>query len=191
MLCATADATASVRIEKSTYRNTPAHDASVIERYAGMFAKHGAALSDTKPEKALREVHPIAARWFNIVERRIRQSVLPVGQRAENDGRWLTQDIADTASAFFKATSDVLPAEPFIYSSRNGDLVAEFSAPHGTLTNIVSQTFVVAFAVVDGVPIEKRLELACHGRGRLRQELQQLTKMLHTGRHGAQVESQN
>jgi hypothetical protein len=188
---ATADAAASIQIEECLYRNRLAHDASVIERYAGKFAKHRAVLSDTKPETALREVHPITATWFNIVERRIRQSVLLVGQRAENDGRWLTQDIADTASAYFKATSDVLPAEPFIYSSRNGDLVAEFSAPHGTLTNIVSQTFVVAFAVVDGVPIEKRLELACRGRDRLRQELQQLTKMLCMGRHGAQVESQN
>ncbi len=191
MSCATAIATASIRIKEYPYRNTFAHDACVIERYAGMFAKHVAALSDTKPEKALRDMHPITATWFNIVERRIRQSVLPVDQRAENDGRWLTQDIADSASAFFKTTSDVLPAEPFIYSSRNGDLVAEFSAPHGTLTNIVSQTSVVAFAVVDGVPIEMRLELACRSRDRLRQELRQLTKMLCMGRHGAQVESQN
>jgi hypothetical protein len=56
MSCATADAAASIQIEECLYRNRLAHDASVIERYAGKFAKHRAVLSDTKPETALREV---------------------------------------------------------------------------------------------------------------------------------------
>ena len=106
-------------------------------------------LSDTKLEAAIREVHPISATWFNAVQRRIQKSVAPLGQTIDDDGRWLSQDIADAASRFFKATSDVLPSEPFIYSSRKGDLVAEYLVAHGTMTNIVTQTSVIVFAVVD------------------------------------------
>ncbi len=97
----------------------------------------------------------------------------------------MTEDIATSASAFFEMTSDVLPSEPYIYSSQNGDLVAEFDASHGTMTGIIAKNLVVLFAVVDGVPIERRVVLGSDSPRPLRRELQYLTEMLRTGQHAA------
>jgi hypothetical protein len=98
-----------------------------------------------------------------------------------NDGCWLSRDVADAANAFFQKTADLLPEEPFIYSSQRGDLVAEFKAERGTMTSIVSPTFVVLFAVIDGMPLERRV---LEG-GDVREQVLQLTGMLRTGLHGA------
>lgn len=147
-------------------------------------------LSDTKQERDLREIRPIPATWFRTVQRRIQRSISPPGRNMDNDRRWLTQDIADAANRFFRAASDVLPGEPHIYSSLKGDLVAEFVGAHGTMTNIVSQTVVIVFAVVDGIPVEKWLEPTRNGIDTSRQELNRLTIMLRTGRHG-KVESED
>jgi hypothetical protein len=188
MPCATAAETASVRIN-NWYGSTPTASIPV-----GNLRPHGTStrqLSDTKQENDIREVRPISATWFNAVQRRIQKSTAPQGRKVGNDRRWLSQDIADAASAFFKTTSDVLPSEPYIYSSLKGDLVAEFSGAHGTMTNIVSETSVIVFVVVDGAPVERRLPLGRNETDALRQELQRLTKMLRTGQHGTQVESKN
>jgi hypothetical protein len=96
----------------------------------------------------------------------------------------MSQDIADAASDFFQETADLLPGEPFVYSSQGGDLVAEFKAKHGTMTSIVSSTFVLLFAVVDGVPVERKL----FNGSDMREEVQRLTGLLYTGQHGT-VES--
>jgi hypothetical protein len=147
-------------------------------------------LSDTKQERDVREIRPIPATWFSTVQRRIQRSIVPPGRNIDDDRRWLTQDVADAASKFFRATSDVLPGEPHIYSSLRGDLVAEFAGAHGTMTNIVSQSLVVVFAVIDGAPAEKRLEPGRNEIDTFRQELNRLTIMLQTGRHG-KVESED
>jgi hypothetical protein len=186
MSCTTAAKTASVRIN-DWYVPTPTASIPGGQPYKTPNRQ----LSDTKLEKDIREVRPISATWFNAVQRRIQKSTAPLGRKIDNDRRWLSQDIADAASTFFKTTSDVLPSEPHIYSSLKGDLVAEFSGAHGTMTNIVSETSVIVFAVVDGVPVEKRLALGRSETDALRQELQRLTKMLRTGQHGTQMEPKN
>jgi len=188
MPCATAAETTSVRINNG-YVRTPT--ASIPGGHLQQYGTPNRQLSDTKQEKDILEVRPISATWFNAVQRRIQTSTAPLGRKITNDQRWLSQDIADAASAFFKTTSDVLPSEPHIYSSLKGDLVAEFSGTHGTMTNIVSETFVIVFAVVDGTPVEKRLPLGRSETDALRQELQRLTKMLRTGQHVTQVEPKN
>lgn len=138
--------------------------------------------SDNRPDILVGPT-PIPADWLTAVERRIWNSINPHDVDSVNDGRWLRATIATGAMSLFQRTSDVLPGEPFIYSSRKGDLVAEFSVAHGTMTNIVSQTTVTVFAVVDGVSVEKWLDLG--STNTLREELRELTKMLHTGWHGA------
>ena len=188
MSYATAVETASVRINNSY---TPTATAHVTRSHLKQYGTPSRQLSDTKPEKDIREVRPLSAMWFNAVQRRIQKSTAPSGRKIDNDQRWLSQDIADAASAFFKTTSDVLPSEPYIYSSLKGDLVAEFSGAHGTMTNIVSESSVIVFAVVDGAPVEKRLALGRSETDALRQELQRLTEMLRTGQHGTQVEPKN
>jgi hypothetical protein len=183
MPCATAAETASVR-----WRFPPPL-VSVVRDHFQWHGTFNRQLSDTKPEKDIREVRPISAAWLNAVQRRIKMSTAPVGRNIGNDRRWLSQDIADAAIAFFKTTSDVLPSEPYIYSSLKGDLVAEFSSTHGTMTNIISETSVIVFAVVDEVPVERPLSLSATDA--LRQELQDITNMLQTGQHGTQVEPKN
>ncbi len=144
-------------------------------------------LSDTKQETGIREVRPIPANWLPVVRRRIQKSVAPLGRKVDDDQQWLRQDIADAAETLFNATSDVLPSEPYIYSSLEGYLVAEFCAAHGTMTNIISTSTIVVFAVMDGKLIERRLGFDRSEIASLRQELQRITTMLRAGSNGAQV----
>jgi hypothetical protein len=129
------------------------------------------------------------ASWLATVERRIRNSVLPEGKENENDGRWLTYDIANIATAFFQVASDVLPGEPYIYSSRAGELVAEFKAEHGTMTSIISKNLLISLAVIDDEPIETRIELATISPSTVRKELSSIMTMLRTGKNGSTVGS--
>jgi len=76
-----------------------------------------------------------------------------------NDGSWLDADVAGQALAFFQATSDVLPSEPYIYTSIEGDLVAEFRTPRGSMTSIVGKSSVINFAVIDQTVIKATLDL--------------------------------
>jgi uncharacterized protein YgbK (DUF1537 family) len=98
-----------------------------------------------------------------------------------NDGRWVAQDIADAADEFFQDTADLLPEEPVLYASRQGDLVAEFKGDHGTMTSIISHTFVLLFAVIDGKSMERRVLAG----GDMRAAVLQLVERLHAGEHGA------
>jgi hypothetical protein len=141
-------------------------------------------LSDTKPESLIQSPSRPMSQWLPTVQERIRRSLVPSGL-TENDGRWLRQDIGTAASSFFEITSDVLPCEPHLSSSRDGDLVVEFDALHGTMTNIITERFVVLFAVVDGLPIERRLMFGADSPTSMRREVRHLTDLLRTGRHGA------
>jgi hypothetical protein len=124
------------------------------------------------------------ASWLASVERRIRNSIVPHGREVENDGRWLSYDIANAATSFFQTASDVLPSEPYIYSSLGGDLVAEFKAEHGTMTSVISDKFLVSMVVVDGEPIETRIEFGVVSPATIRRELTSIMTMLRTGKHG-------
>ena len=191
MSSATAAADLSILISDDLSTFWTKEDTEQFNRYIRANFNQPSNLSDSKPESSIHEMRPLTAAWYNAVHRRIHTSILPPGQVEEGDGRWLNRDIAWAAIQLFKDASDVLPGEPFVYSSRKGDLVAEFSAPHGTLTGIVSSAVLALFAVVDGTPIEKRLDLKHTKPEVLRHELQQITRTLNTGRHGAEVEPQN
>jgi hypothetical protein len=140
--------------------------------------------SDNRPDLLIGPV-PIPADWLATVERRIRESINPYDVEYVNDGRWLTSTIAMQAMRFFQSTSDVLPGEPYIYSSMQGDLVAEFRAVHGSITSIIGTTSVVAFAVVNGEVVKEKLEFRSENLAAARQELKRLTDKLRTGQHGA------
>ena len=161
--------------------------ANTRQRYIRWFAAHKPQVSDTKPEALIQSPGNIAPRWLGLVQARVRGSVVQQGQEVSDDGRLLRADVADAALGFFQLMSDLLPGEPFIYGSKRGELVAEFTANHGTLTGIVTPQFVVLFAVVDGVPVERRLVLGNDSPGltELRRELHEVTELLCTGQHGA------
>jgi hypothetical protein len=83
-------------------------------------------------------------------------------------------------------SSDALPGEPHIHASKNGDLIAEFAAKHGTMTAVITAAFVLLFTVVDrSTPIENRFAFDNDDPAVLRRELKRLTAMLYTGRHGS------
>src|SRR5258707_325256 len=134
MLLATAYATVSIRIRTpdDVYSLAPPN---VIEECTRLSPRLERLLSDFRPETLIYTPTPIGPHWLASTRKRIRTSIMPNYQAGANDGRWLSQEVADAADAFFRETADLLPGEPFIYSSRLGDLVAEFKAEHGTMTS--------------------------------------------------------
>jgi hypothetical protein len=185
MTIATGDANASIRYVTPTDWYRPSWDAGIIARYVRQFTSSTRRLLSARIEQTPIRTRPIAAAWLSAIEQRIHGSRTLNGGEPENNGRWLQGDIADAGVEFFQSTSDLLPGEPYIYSSRMGDLVAEFETPHGTLTSIVSKKFVLIFAVIDGNSIEKKAPLSATGLGELRLELKKLTELLRTGRYAA------
>ncbi len=181
MLVATAGMTASIRIVMPDYTYAPTATADVLERYMQLLAPPVRNLSDFKPGGVISLPSPIRPHWFADTLRRVRASVRPTYSRENCGGPWLDQAVGDAAAVFFQNTSDLLPGEPFIYGSQLGDLVAEFKAEHGTMTTIVSPKFALLFAVIDGVPIERKVPEGDD----IREQVQLLTAMLRMGRHGA------
>lgn len=124
---------------------------------------------------------PIPAEWLPIIERRIRDSLLPYGIEYVNDGRWLNLNVGRRAMRLFEVTSDVLPSEPYIYSSANGDLVAEFKDSYGSLTTIIGSTFIIAFAVIGREILKEEVQSPrIDDMAPEREMLQRLTRKLRT-----------
>ena len=181
----TAAAAASFSIVSPAYAPLEMHPAVPMQLVPDRMVVAGRTdLSDNKPE-AIQGPSPIMASWVGRVQGRIDNSTLPQGRDADNDGRWLKPKIAAAANAFFRVASDVLPGEPFIYSSLDGDLVAEFRGMHGTMTGILSEAFIVLYTVVDGTPVANEISLIDQKAADLRPVLQHLTHWLRTGQNGA------
>jgi len=142
-------------------------------------------LSDNRQESRIRTPLYSIPEWLDTVKRRIKHSIMPKDQEIENVGQWLTEEIANAASTFFEEASDLLPSEPFIYASRQGDLVAEFTPKFGSLTAIVSTKSVLLYAVVNGHPEHREVNLLGEGSVALRRDLDELTELLRAGRNGA------
>jgi hypothetical protein len=125
-----------------------------------------------------------AAPWLGQLQRRLNLSI-GLGTAVQNrEGQWLGGDVVTAANNFFQATSDMFPAEPYIYSSREGDLVAEFSGGRGPLTMILSPKQAIAFAVVDGRRIHKEIPLTAVRVADLRAQLAEITDVVLAGQHG-------
>jgi hypothetical protein len=142
-------------------------------------------LSDNRQESGILAPLRSIPEWLDAVKRRIRDSIMPNGQEIENNGQWLTEEIASVAGTFFEEVSDLLPSEPFIYASTQGDLVAEFTPKFGSLTAIVSPKSVLLYAVVNGRPEHREVNFLGEGSTALRRDLDELTELLRTGRNGA------
>jgi len=127
----------------------------------------------------------IAANWLANVERRLRDSIAPPGNTAPQLVQWLSADVANSAIQFFRMASDFLPGEPYIYSSNGSDLIAEFTAKHGTLTSVVSATGLSILATVDGVLQKERvIDLRTASAKTFQSELKPITLQLTRGTHG-------
>ncbi len=179
MYTPTADAAALISFKEPIRIIEPGPDPSFIERYMRRFGVAALSLSENRPEAAIYFSWPIQPSWLIETEGRIRKSIAPSDQ-VVNDGHWLSEDVAKAAMGFLEATADLLPGEPFIYSSRKGDLVAEFKAGRGTLTSVVSPHFAVLFAVVDGESVE---QVVSNGED-VREAVRKMANVLLTGAHG-------
>jgi hypothetical protein len=74
----------------------------------------------------------------------------------------------------------MLPNEPYLHSSGEGDLVAEFAAATGPLTMIVSSDCALALAIINGQPTQTRIPLVAMEPARVRAELSKVTDALRT-----------
>jgi hypothetical protein len=116
-----------------------------------------------------------ASPWLPLIESRIESSIMPTEYAGMHDPSYLTEGVARSALNFFRASSDVLPGEPHMYPSLGGALVAEFEAPRGRLTMVISEATVQVFSVVDGEPHEFVIG---PGSNSFREDLKNLTVSL-------------
>ena len=153
---------------------------------ATMFVISSPQVTGVSADGMVQGPQPIPARWLADVERRIRDSIVPTEHLADNDGRWLSMSVANSAIQFFRQPSAVLPGEPFIYSSASGDLVAEkkfCKGLHGLMTSVVTEDKVLAMAMVNGHPAQVTLDLLTATEGDLRRELKPIADFLCKGQH--------
>jgi hypothetical protein len=176
--------TFNIRI--SQFDSSPSDKASVIERYVRRYSQHLNKPSAPLVDQRVRIFRPTQRipSWLPSVERRIRQSVAPSTRAALDRGKWLTFEAADAAAGFLDKTADLLPNEPFIYASNDGDLIAEFEGKHGTLTAVVSPGLLILFASVGSVPVQKTVKLKEATTTCLRRSVRDFSEMLRTGHHG-------
>jgi hypothetical protein len=127
--------------------------------------------------------YPLAARWLPDVQRRLSNSVGL--DTSAPDGQWLAKGVVSAANTFFQTTSDLLPTEPFLYSSVQGDLVAEFRQGETPFTVILSSTNAVAMAVVGDQAMQFTIPISATSPGALRSEIQKITAALRAKRHGS------
>jgi hypothetical protein len=122
--------------------------------------------------------------WLPQVESRIRDSVVPQRSEEQPSCEWLAQDAANAAISFFRQGADLLPAEPHIYGTENGDLVAEFETPTSTMTGVVSDTKTILFGYLLAAPHEPLQAVIARGSNHYRDDLKSFTKKLSPRPHG-------
>jgi len=152
---------------------------AIIERYRRFTrSTKPQILSETPPpESRVYRSDRILPRWAEQTAQTIRSSI---AYESRKDGRWLRPEAAIAANDFFREVADLLPGAPHLYPSSQGDVVAEFKAPYGTLTSIVSSSFVLLFAVVGDTEIERKILPT----GDVRRELGSVMKPLLSGQYG-------
>jgi hypothetical protein len=126
----------------------------------------------------------LAANWLASVQRRVRDSIVPDDKLQAQTGRWLTREVANSAIQFFQMASDVLPGEPYIYSSSGADLIAEFKSKFGVMTSVVSGPVISIYTTVGGDQDEKHIDLRTATPGSLQTEIKPLMIWLVSGKHG-------
>jgi hypothetical protein len=127
--------------------------------------------------------------WLPLVESRIRGSVLPDEYESKPSTEWLSEGAANAAIAFFRDGADLLPAEPHIYGTKSGDLVAEFETANGRITGVVSGEQTILFAVLTTNPHKPIQTIIRRGSNRFRDELRSITTKLAAASSHGKMES--
>src|SRR5947199_534644 len=103
----TAAATASITIT-AIYRSAPPA-INVVERYRRWFTNLQPRLSDTRPEASIYTAKPLKPAWLGSIQKTILNSIARSSGAPSGDGRWISQDVANAAAAFFETTADRFP----------------------------------------------------------------------------------
>ena len=127
--------------------------------------------------------------WLEILESRIRDSIDPNGRLDDRSAEWISEDSANAAIAFFRLGADLFPAEPHIYATSQGDLVAEFETALCNLTTIVSDRSTILFGVPSTDPHNPIESVIRRGSNQFRDELRSFINQLTLGRHGKMAAS--
>ena len=126
-----------------------------------------------------REQISIDAEWLDAVEQRIFASLPVDGYELNDRSAWLQPSVGEAALKFFRMASLALPNEPYIYPSKRGDLVAEFAAPRGKMTCLISPEFVLVFANAGDEIIQKTFMSSDMGMGEeLRSDVREISQFL-------------
>jgi hypothetical protein len=184
---ASAAMTASVRWREIDYFQPLQKSKEVQERYNRFWLNRSyqanrASVLERKLEKNLR-IEPTVG-WLSAVERRIKNSTLPNEYQLQDTQEWLQEDAATAALSFFRNAADILPSEPFIYSSVNGGLVAEFPGTSGTLSAMISPKAVIIFAA-SGCKTKEHVFLGRTTREELRRGVAEVIKLVDPFPHGS------
>ena len=161
---------------------------AVVVQYPETASLYAAAPAFLKALSAFNVPAPIAAPWLGAVQRRLETSVATPDDRSNPAS--IAEPIASAAIAFFEATSDVLPGEPFLYPTTKGDVVAEFVGAHGRLTGILGSEHLLLHAVIDGKVMQYEANIGDDFNG-IRQQLKSLSLKLQPEDHGTAVGSGN
>lgn len=127
---------------------------------------------------------PAFTGWLPAVEQRINGATLPDGYGTLTKSEWVSEAVGSAAIRFFQNAADVLPSEPFIYGSKSGALVAEFSTSNGALTTIIAPDVTTLFAVRNDQP-EKPIQISIQrGSNRLREDVKNISRTLSASSDG-------
>ena len=128
--------------------------------------------------------------WLALVERRINDSIVPSSVNDSPPEEWLSLEAGGAALSFFRNACDLLPSEPHIYGTSDGDLVAEFETPSARITCIVARNCTILFGYrsdADDAPTEIEIR---KGSNRLRDEVREFMDHLGFGKDGKALATQ-
>ncbi|WP_157960141.1 hypothetical protein [Albibacillus kandeliae] len=127
---------------------------------------------------------PAVTDWLASVEGRIRDSIAPHTEVDLSTRDWLNRDAALAALTFLRDSCDLLPSEPYLYGTPEGDLVAEFETGNLRVTTVIAGNGTTMFGYRrdhDDFPTQCIIQ---NGSNRRRHEVKEFTQALGIGING-------
>jgi hypothetical protein len=128
---------------------------------------------------------PALSPWLLKVELRIQGSLIDPNSPSKDQSRYLDWEVGAAALKFFRETADLMPSEPYMYASTEGDLVAEFNGDGGSLTIVIARDHIILFASIDQQPFVWRFGKGGENSINLRRRLSDIRHMLGEGADGS------
>ena len=125
--------------------------------------------------------------WLADVLGRIDNSVFQLADSYESACEWLDEEVAYSARRFFENSCDLLPTEPHLYGTENGELVAEFETDTIRMTSVFAPHNTVLFGYrCDSSELPRHIEIQT-GSNRARDEVRDFSEALGIKPNGEKV----